>query len=245
VRSADDTLVAFTPLLSENASAFEAVQLLSPDGRPLDPSLFEILPVTNQVNGDLVSPPAIRVAAGIDFIVSFNGSGVARRQALTMTVIRPGDVRRVDLEDLAPLVLTQIRISSLLPAAQVITEPVQRVRIIQTLETNPSSYRFASEVVPRRGSVNVTLRVEPERKRLVLRNGSQDVQNVTLRLRSRTAEGIANFSVRDVSLPPGARLIGRFAKWEGPTGRPSVWLDDGFNSGELNVRVPVKLRAGT
>lgn len=243
LRSTDDTLVAFTPLLSENATVFEAVRLLATDGKPLDPSLFEILPVTNQVDGDAVSPPAIRVAAGIDFIVSFNGFGVVRPQALTMTVIRPGDVRRVDLEDLAPQVRTQIRIASLLPVAQVITEPVQRVRIIQTLETNPSSYRFASEVVPRRGSVNVTLRVEPDRERLILRNGSRDKQKVTLRLRSRTAEGTANFSVRDVLLPPGARIIGNFATWEGPKGRPSLWLENGLSSGGLSARVTVQRHA--
>lgn len=239
-RSIDDTRVAFTPLRRENANAFQSIKLLYPDGRPLDPSLYEIIPVTNQVNEEFVSPPAIRVQGGIDFVVSLNGSDVLVPQELTMTVIRPGEIRRVDLEDLAPQVRSQIRISARLPVAQVISEPVKRVRIIQTLELNPSSYRFASEVIPRRGSVNVTLRVEPNRKRAVLRNSSQDVQKVTLRLRSRTAEGDSNFVVRGISLPPGAKFIARFANWEGPNGRPSLWLDDGRAEDKLIVRVPMK-----
>lgn len=240
LRSVDDTLVAFTPLLSENAKAFDAVRILTPDGRPLDPNLYEIIPVTNQVSGEFVSPPAVRVVAGVNFVVALNGSGVVRPQALTMTVIRPGEVRRVDLEDLAPQVTSQIRIGAALPVAQVISEPVQRVRIIQTLESNPSSYRFASEVVPRRGSVNVTLRVDPKIKRLVLRNGSSDTQKVTLRLRSRTEEGTASFAVRDLVLPPGGRIIGRFSQWEGPEGSPKLWLDGGLDDGKLSVRVPLK-----
>jgi hypothetical protein len=97
---------------------------------------------------------------------------------------------------------------------------VKRVRIVHTLESNPSSYRFASAVIPQRGSVNVTLRVEPDRKRVVLRDGSQDVQKVTMRLRSRTAEGASDFVVRDIKLPPGAQFIARYKNWEGPTGRP-------------------------
>jgi hypothetical protein len=92
--------------------------------------------------------------------------------------------------------------------------------------------------------VNVTLRVEPERVRLILRNGSQELQKGTLRLRSRTAQGVANYSVRDISLPPGTRIIGRFTTWEGPAGRPSLWLDDGVGGGGLGVRVPVKRIAG-
>jgi hypothetical protein len=240
LRSIDDTRVAFTPLRRENANAFQAVQILHPDGRPLDPSLYEIIPVTNQVNEEFVSPPAIRVKGGVDFVVSFNGSDVVVPQALTMTVIRPGEIRRVDLEDLAPQVRTQIRIATELPVAQVISEPVKRVRIIQTLESNPSSYRFASEVIPKRGSVNVTLRVEPDRKRVVLRNGSQDVQKVTLRLRSRTAEGASDFVVRDITLPPGARFIARYTNWEGPTGRPNLWLDDGQDDDKINVRIPMR-----
>jgi hypothetical protein len=240
LRSIDDTRVAFTPLRRKNANAFQDVRLLYPDGRPLDPSLYEIIPVTNQVNEEFVSPPTIRVNGGIDFVVSFNGSGVFVPQELTMTVIRPGEIRRVDLEDLAPQVRTQIRIATELPVAQVISEPVKRVRIIQTLESNPSSYRFASEVIPRRGSVNVTLRVEPDRKRVVLRNGSQDVQKVTLRLRSRTAEGASDFVVRDITLPPGARFIARYTNWEGPTGRPTLWLDDGRATDKLIVRVPMQ-----
>ncbi len=240
LRSIDDTRVAFTPLRRENANAFQAVQLLYPDGRPLDPSLYEIIPVTNQVSEEFVSPPAIRVKGGIDFVVSFNGSDVLVPQPLTMTVIRPGEIRRVDLEDLAPQVRTQIRIGAQLPVAQVISEPVKRVRIIQTLESNPSSYRFSSEVIPRRGSVNVTLRVKPERKRAVLRNDSQDVQKVTLRLRSRTGEGDSNFVVRGITLASGARFIVRFSKWEGPTGRPTLWLDDGRAKDKLIVRVPMQ-----
>ena len=240
LRSIDDTRVAFTPLRRENANAFQAVQILHPDGRPLDPSLYEIIPVTNQVNEEFVSPPAIRVKGGVDFVVSFNGSDVVVPQALTMTVIRPGEIRRVDLEDLAPQVRTQIRIATELPVAQVISEPVKRVRIIQTLESNPSSYRFASEVIPKRGSVNVTLRVEPDRKRVVLRNGSQDVQKVTLRLRSRTAEGTSDFVVRDITLPPGARFIARYKNWEGSTGRPSLWLDNGRAEDKLIVRIPMR-----
>ena len=240
LRSIDDTRVAFTPLRRENANAFQAVQLLYPDGRPLDPSLYEIIPVTNQVNEEFVSPPAIRVKGGIDFVVSFNGSDVVVPQTLTMTVIRPGEIRRVDLEDLAPQVRTQIRIGAQLPVAQVISEPVKRVRIIQTLESNPSSYRFSSEVIPRRGSVNVTLRVKPERKRAVLRNDSQDVQKVTLRLRSRTGEGDSNFVVRGITLASGARFIVRFANWVGPTGRPTLWLDDGRAKDKLTVRVPMQ-----
>jgi hypothetical protein len=202
--------------------------------------LYEIIPVTNQVSGEFVSSPAIRIVDGVNFVVAFNGSGVVRPQALTMTVIRPGEVRRVDLEDLAPEVSSQIRIGTALPVAQVISEPVQRVRIIQTLESNPSSYRFASEVVPRRGSVNVTLRVDPKIKRLVLRNGSKDTQEVTLRLRSRTEEGTASFSVRDLLLPPGGRIIGRFSQWEGPEGSPNLWLDGGLDDGKLYVRVPIQ-----
>ncbi|MFY9207931.1 MAG: hypothetical protein WAO33_02340 [Candidatus Nanopelagicales bacterium] len=236
--SINDTRVAFTPLLRENANAFQSIKLLHPDGRPLDPSLYEILPVADQANEELVSPPAIRVQSGIDFVVTLNGSNVLVPQALTMTVIRPGEIRRVDLEDLAPQVRSHIRIGAQPGVAQVISEPVKRVRIIQTLELNPSSYRFASEVIPRRGSVNVTLRVDPNRKRAVLRNGSQDTQKITLRLRSRTAEGDSNFVVRGISLPPGAKFVARFANWVGPTGRPTVWLNDGEAKEKLIVRVP-------
>ena len=99
---------------------------------------------------------------------------------------------------------------------------------------------FASEVIPKRGSVNVTLRVEPDRKRVVLRNGSQDVQKVTLRLRSRTAEGASDFVVRGITLPPGARFIARYTNWEGPTGRPNLWLDDGRDDDKINVRIPMR-----
>jgi hypothetical protein len=240
LRSIDDTRVAFTPLRRENANAFQAVQILNPDGRPLDPSLYEIVPVTNQLSGDFVSPPAIRIKGGVDFVVSLDGSGVIVPQELTMTVIRPGEIRRVDLEDLAPQLRTQIRIATEIPVAQVISEPVKRVRIVQTLESNPSSYRFASTVIPQRGSVNVTLRVEPDRKRAVLRNGSQEVQKVTLLLRSRTAEGSSDFVVRGINMPPGARFIARYTNWEGPTGRPTLWLDDGRAENKLIVRVPMQ-----
>lgn len=240
LRSAEDTVVSFSSLLSENAGTFNEVRILYPDGRPLDPDLFEILPIVNQIGDDFVNPPAIRVQAGVDFIVSFNGAGVVRAQPLTMTVVRPGEVRRVDLEDLAPQVRTQIRVAAQVPVAQVISDPVKRVHITQTLETNPSSFRFASEVVPRRGAVNVTLRVDPDNKRLFLRNGSQDVQNVTLRLRSRTEDGVANYVARGIALPSGARLVGSFSQWEGPTGRPSIWLQSGPSSSRPNVRVPVK-----
>lgn len=244
LRSAEDTVVSFSSLLSENAGVFEAVRILHPDGRPLDPDLFEILPIINQVGEDLVNPPAIRVKTGVDFIVSIDSAGVVRPQPLIMTVVRPGEVRRVDLEDLAPQVRTQIRIAAQLPVAQVISEPVRRVQITQTLESNPSSFRFSSQVVPRRGSVNVTLRVDPDKKRLFLRNGSQNVQNVTLRLRSRTEAGFANYGVRGIMLPPGARLVGNFSQWEGPMGRPSIWLQSGPDSSRPNVRVPVKRLSG-
>ena len=52
---------------------------------------------SDQANEELVSPPAIRVQSGIDFVVTLNGSNDLVPQALTMTVIRPGDNRRVDL----------------------------------------------------------------------------------------------------------------------------------------------------
>lgn len=238
-RSVDETIVTFAPLLGANARVFDGVSLLYPDGRPLDPTLFEVVPVTNPAVGDLVNPPTIRVAPGVDFIVSINGKDVKRPQPLTMTVIRPGEVRRVDLNDLVPQIRSQIRIVALSPVAQVIAEPLKAVRITQTLESNPASFRFSSEAIPRRGSVNVTLRVDRERARFVLRNGSTEDQTVTLRLRSRTSEGTARYVVRAIILPPQARLVGRFADWEGPVGEPRLWLDGRSDDGGMDGRVPL------
>lgn len=225
LRSSDDTLVAFSPLLSENLRAFDSVLLLRPNGTPLDPDLFEILPIVNPTVGDFASPPTIRVTSGVDFIVVLDGKDVRRSQPLTMTVIRPGEVRRIDLNDLVPQARTQVRIRALTPVSQVIADPLEEVRLMQTLEMNPSSYRFSADVLPRRGSVDVTLRVDRDRERITLANGSPNEQMVTLRMRSRTSDGTAIFVAREIPLPPRARIVGTYAGWEGAEGRPLLWMD--------------------
>lgn len=232
-------VITFSPVRAENGAVYRSLTFLDAQGKPLDPSLYEVTPAVDG-GGDWVNGPIVRMRTTESFTVALDGAMLTRPEPLTITSSRPGDVSSIRIEALRQGASSIVGFGLATRGLLVRTSPTRRMTAVQALDTPTASYRFTATQDTGGIVGQLALRViERERSATIAARGDgRATMPVHLALRSRTPAGTSIFRATRILLPRHARIVIRYRSWQGPTGAPAAWIDRG-SDGTLDTPIPL------
>jgi len=236
--SSNRTLVSFSPVVAANRAVYDDITVLDANGAPLDPSLYQLIPSTNDVNSSYANGPVLMVNSKIGFTIGLNGQSVRANEPFTVTVVRSGDTRSVSMQDLNPKLTGLVAIAPVGGALVFRGASLQRIEVTQTYEVSGTSYRFAGIQSTNSSDASLSMRTYGTKKRVIFRDTHNLDSTWSLRLRSSTKSSTSRFHTHELKLPKGDQLVVVYSTWRGAAGAPALWLDHG-SDGHLDAELPL------
>jgi hypothetical protein len=238
-RSSSPSIVNFSPVLRENVGVLESVKVLDAQGQPLAPDLYEIIEPLDSMPGPLVGGPSIRVNAGIPFAIALSGSDVRTLQPLTVTIIRDGTTRQVEMDALTVASSGVVGVGATARSISVLGQPFERIRVRQTVEVGSTSYSFRGTQLTGETGGGLFMRLGEDRKVVIFKDNRTRSSQWQFDFESKRGKFASRFVSRVVKVPKGARVMADYTNWSGDKGAPQAWIDRG-SDGSRDIRIPLR-----
>lgn len=230
-------LIAFSAIKKENADGFNAA-LLSPDGQPLPPSAYRVLPQPNPPNTTTANLPMLIIKPGIPFILDVDTTGMKSEQNLEVYAMAQGTTRYALLEAVKPGTVERFAYDPKTRDVALLSNKRGTPRLLISAEDPNFSHVVNAHLLRAAPLTAVEQEWDKKGKRVVYRASAKQPTRWNVQVEREGARSGAGFVAINQVVPRNASIVVDYGKWT-PSG-PEVWIDRG-SDGSLDARITMQL----
>jgi hypothetical protein len=230
-------LIAFSAIKKENADGFDAV-LLSPDGQPLSPSDYQVLPPSNPPNARTANLPIVIVKPGIPFVLAVNTKGMKSEQNIEVYAMAQGTTRYALLEAVKPDTVETFIYDPKTRDVALLSSKRGTPRLLISAEDAKFSHVVNAHLLRSAPNTAVEQAWNKSGKRVVYKADAKQPTRWNIQVEREGARSSAGYVAINQIVPRNASIVVDYGKWT--ANGPDVWIDRG-SDGSLDERVTLQL----